>query len=78
MSELILTPCLDMSGLDVDVPEPDLDRSPDLIPLNFCFWAYFKNRLYETYINDMEHIKEKIREDVLSVTVDMEIRELRS
>ena len=46
-------------------------RSPDLIPLDFFFWGYVKDRVYKTAVNDIEHLKEKIQKAVRSVTADM-------
>ena len=43
-------------------------RSPDITPRDFFLWGYVKDRVYKTPVNDMDHLKEKIREAVRSVT----------
>ena len=53
----------------------------DITPFDFFFWGYVKDRVYKTPVNDMDHLKEKIREAVASVTPDMiraTYRELQS
>ena len=46
-------------------------RSPDVTPCDFFLWGYVKDRVYKTPVNDIDHLKEKIREAVASVTPDM-------
>ena len=46
-------------------------RSPDVTPLDFFLWGYVKDRVYKTPVNDMDHLKEKIREAVASVSRTM-------
>ena len=56
-------------------------RSPDITPLDFFLWGYVKDRVYKTPVDDIDHLKDKIREAVASVTPDMLAatwRELRS
>jgi len=36
-------------------------RSPDLTPLDFFYWGYLKSKVYETKPNDLEELKERIR-----------------
>ena len=35
-------------------------RSPDITPLDFFFWGYVKDRVFQTPINDLDELKEKI------------------
>ena len=46
-------------------------RSPDVTPLDFFLWGYVKGRFYKTPVNDMDHLNEKIREAVASVSCVM-------
>ena len=46
-------------------------RSPDITPLDFFLWGYVKDRVYKTPVDDIDHLKEKIREAVAFVTPDM-------
>ena len=46
-------------------------RSLDITPLDFFLWGYVKDRVYKTPVNDLEELKEKIRQAVASVTPDM-------
>ena len=43
-------------------------RSPDLTPLDFFLWGYVKDRVNATPVRDIDHLKEKIRAEVGSVT----------
>ena len=52
-------------------PTAWLARSPDFTPCDFFLWGYVKDRVYKTPVNDIDHLKEKIREAVASVTPDM-------
>jgi hypothetical protein len=44
-------------------------RSSDLTPLDF--WSYVKNTVYQVKINDLQHLKARIRDDVVTVTPNM-------
>jgi hypothetical protein len=46
-------------------------RSSDLTPLDFFLWGYVKNIVYKVKINDVEHLKARIRDAVATVTPDM-------
>jgi hypothetical protein len=46
-------------------------RSPDLTPLDFFFWGYVKNIVYQVKINDLQHLKGRIRDAVATVTPNM-------
>jgi len=37
-------------------------RSPDLILMDFSFWGYIKSHVYDTKIQNREHLTECIRE----------------
>ena len=43
------------------------------MPLDVFLWGFVKNRVYETHISDIEHIKENIRYSVVSVSVDVDL-----
>lgn len=46
-------------------------RSPDLTPLDFFFWGYVKDCVFNTPVRDLNHLKQKIHEAVDSVTAQM-------
>lgn len=56
-------------GRDGPIPWPP--RSPDITPLDFFFWGYVKDQVYSTRVDSIEHLKERIRNAIRSVTVDM-------
>lgn len=35
-------------------------RSPDLNPLDFCFWGYMKEKVYSVQVDSVEHLRERI------------------
>jgi hypothetical protein len=41
---------------------------PDLSPLDFFLWRYVKNIVYQFKINDLQHLKARIREAAAKVT----------
>ena len=45
-------------------------RSPDLTPLDFFLWGYLKSKVYETQPNNIEILKEKIREECRLISAD--------
>jgi hypothetical protein len=45
--------------------------SPDLTPLDFFLWGYVKNIVYHVKINDLQHLKARIRDVVATVTPNM-------
>ena len=49
-------------------------RSPDITPLDFFFWGYVKQCVYSVRINDIDHLKERIRDAIHSVTPDVLLR----
>ena len=69
-----------MLGLDEVAPQlglPGLQTSH----LWTFLWGYIKDRVYKTHVHDMDHLKQKIRKAVASVTPGMLAatwRELRS
>ena len=52
-------------------PIPWPARSPDVTPLDFFFWGYVKDRVYQTPIRDIEELKRKIVEVVATVNRNM-------
>jgi hypothetical protein len=46
-------------------------RSPDLTPLDFFLWGYVKNIVYQVKINDLQHLKARMRDAVATVTPNM-------
>ncbi|PNF20694.1 hypothetical protein B7P43_G00323 [Cryptotermes secundus] len=46
-------------------------RSPDLTPLDFFLWAYVKHTVYQVKMNDLQHLKARIRDAVAAVTRNM-------
>jgi hypothetical protein len=49
----------------------DWQRSSDLAPLDFFLWCYVKNIVYQVKINDLQHLKARIRDTVATVTPNM-------
>jgi hypothetical protein len=43
-------------------------RLPNLTPLDFFLWGYVKNILYQFKISDLQHLKDRIRNAVATVT----------
>ena len=56
-------------------------NSPDLNPVDYKIWGLLQNRVYQTRINDVEHLKQRLKEEWsrfdLSV-IDHAISEWRS
>lgn len=46
-------------------------RSPDLTPLDFFLWGFVKDIVYSSPVADLETLKRRITNAVMSVTVDM-------
>lgn len=46
-------------------------RSPDLTPLDFFLWGYVKNMVYQVKINNLQHLKTRIRDAMATVTPNM-------
>jgi hypothetical protein len=46
-------------------------RSPDLTPLDIFLWSYVQNIVYQVKINDLQHLKARIRDAVAMVTPNM-------
>jgi hypothetical protein len=46
-------------------------RSPDLTPLDCLLRGHVKNIVYQVKINDLQHLKARIRDAVASVTSNM-------
>ncbi|PNF16099.1 hypothetical protein B7P43_G03298 [Cryptotermes secundus] len=46
-------------------------RSPDLTPVDFPLWGYVKNIFYQVKINELQHLKARIRDPVATVTPNM-------
>ncbi|KZC14527.1 hypothetical protein WN55_07020, partial [Dufourea novaeangliae] len=49
-------------------PVPWLARSPDLNPLEFFVWRYFKTLVYSTPVNSVEELEQRIHFSVGIVT----------
>jgi hypothetical protein len=45
--------------------------SPDLTSLEFFLWGYVKNIVYQVKINDLQHLKARVRDAVAMVTPNM-------
>ena len=45
-------------------------RSPDLIPLDFYLWRYWKVIVYQAEVQNMEHLKERISDARASIIPD--------
>jgi hypothetical protein len=43
-------------------------RPPDLDPLDFFLCSYVKNIVYQVKINDLQHLKARIRDPMTTVT----------
>lgn len=43
-------------------------RSPDLTPLDFFLWGYLKNRVYINRPNNLEELKQRIRDEIRSIS----------
>lgn len=46
-------------------------RSPDITPLDFFLWGYVKDRVYQTPVQDLVTLRERIVEAIQAVDVDM-------
>jgi len=46
-------------------------RSPDISPLDFFLWGYFKNIVYAEKIRNMQHLQERITSAIENVRRDM-------
>jgi hypothetical protein len=46
-------------------------RSPHLTQLDLFLWGYVKNTVYQVKINDLQHLKARIRDSVATVTPNM-------
>jgi hypothetical protein len=46
-------------------------RSPDLTPLDFFLWGYVKNIVYQIKLNNLQHLKARIRDAVATVKPNM-------
>jgi hypothetical protein len=46
-------------------------RSPDLTPLDFYFWGYVRQIIYSVRVHNIQHLKQRIKEAVASVTPDV-------
>ena len=56
-------------GRDGPIPWPP--RSPDLSPLDFCLWGYFKNIVYAEKIRNIQHLQDRITSAIETVTRDI-------
>jgi hypothetical protein len=45
--------------------------SPDLTSLNFFLWGYVKNIVCQVKINDLQHLKARVRDAVATVAPNM-------
>jgi hypothetical protein len=43
-------------------------KSPDFTPVDFLLWGYMKNIVYQVKINELQHLKDRIRDSVATVT----------
>lgn len=50
-------------GRGADAPIKWPARSPDLTPLDFTVWSYLKSRVYNTQIDTIEQLREKIDQE---------------
>jgi len=55
----------------MDGPIPWPPQSPDLSPLDFFLWRYFKNIVYAEKIRNIQHLQERITSAIETVTRDM-------
>jgi hypothetical protein len=46
-------------------------RSPDLTSLDFFLWGFVKKIVYQVKIYDLQHLKARIRDAVVTVTPNM-------
>ena len=46
-------------------------RSPDITPLDFFLWGYVKDRVYQTPVQDLVTLRERIVEAIQAIDVDM-------
>ncbi len=46
-------------------------KSPDLTPMDFFFWGYVKQVVYQQPIQDLNHLKSRIIEAVQSIQPDV-------
>lgn len=53
-------------------------RSPDLTPLDFFLWGMVKEQVYQTPIESVEHLENKIRDACRSITPEMLMHVKRS
>ena len=51
--------------LTPDFIQPTLwpPNSPDLNPVDYKIWGLLQNRVYQTHINDVEHLKQRLQEE---------------
>lgn len=61
-------------GRGCDIPWPA--RSPDLTPCDFFLWGYLKQIVYSEPIQDLEHLKQRIRGACGQVTAEMRAKVL--
>lgn len=59
-------------------PIPWPPRSPDLTPLDFYLWSHLKEQVYDSPTEDMDHLKQKIRDAVATITPEILARVRRS
>jgi len=46
-------------------------RSPDLNPLDFYFWGYIKQKVYEEELTTAENMKNRIQEACTNINADV-------
>jgi hypothetical protein len=46
-------------------------RSPDITPLDFFLWGYFKSNVFRTPVNGLDDLKTRIRNAISSIPADM-------
>ena len=46
-------------------------RSPDITPLDFFLWGYFKDKVCSTPVPDITNLKARIRDAFATITEDM-------
>lgn len=56
-------------GRDGPIPWPP--RSPDITPLDFFLWGYVKDRVFAKKVQDIEELKNRVREVIGSITPAM-------
>ena len=52
-------------------PIPWPARSPDVTPLDFFFWGYVKDLVFQTPVADIDDLTTRIREVIATVNVNM-------